>query len=427
VDLTPIRAIADAVLYEGYLLYPYRASAVKNHRRWQFGVVMAPACAAVDPTERTFTQAECVVEGGDTTALTVAVRFLQVQRRDVQQWTGDRFVPAASLPVDGVPLSTWEEGIEREIMVEVPDLPYEHGFEVAAAVHEEPVRSTRGALIGRVVRRHHALRGAVTVTAQPVPGPWRARRLRVRVENRTPMPAAPDRSAALPFAFVATHTVIGVTGGAFLSMVDPPEWAAGAVAGCVNVGTWPVLAGPPGERGLMLCAPIILYDHPQVAPESVGDLFDATEIDELLTLRTVLLSDAEKQAARATDPRAAALVARSEALTAEQLQRLHGTVRQLRPAGPAGPAGPPGEATVVVAGREVRAGGRVRLRPGVRRTDAQDTFLSGRVAVVEAVLRDIDDNPYLAVTLADDPGADLHRNHGRFRYFAPDEVEPCDG
>jgi hypothetical protein len=366
VNLDPVRQIADAVLYEGYLLYPYRASALKNRSRWQFGVVMPAAYRHTDPSDHTATQAECVVEG-EGAAVAVVLRFLQVHRRN-----------------------GWDEGIEREISVPGPG---EHPFEV------------------------DGLCGAVLVSAEPLPGPWGVRRIRVRVENRTPMPPVPDRTAALPYAFVASHTILGVTGGAFVSMVDPPEWAADAVAGCVNVGTWPVLAGSPSRRDAMLCAPIILYDHPEVAPESGTDFFDATEIDELLTLRTITLTDDEKREARATDPRAAALIDHAETLDPDAFLRLHGTIRSVRPVEPE---------TVVVQGKHITEGSRVRLRPGARRADAQDMFLAGRVAVVEAVLRDVDDQPYLAVTLVDDPGADLSRSHGRFRYFAPDEVEPCD-
>jgi len=405
VNLDAVREIADAVLYEGYLLYPYRASAVKNRSRWQFGVVMPDGYP--DPSERSYQRAECVVECGE--AFTVALRFLQVQARTVERWTGQRFEPTDALDVDDTTVTAWDEAVEREITVEVTSLPYEHTFRVDAAVHVEPVGA------GRIVRRHGDLTGTITVTADPVPGPWRARRLRVHVTNLTPPPDNGDRAAALARAFVGCHTVLGVTGGAFLSMVDPPEWAAAEVAGCVNVGTWPVLAGPPSRRDLMLCAPIILYDHPRIAPESAGDLFDGTEIDELLTLRTLTLSEAEKREARATDPRIAALLARTEALTPDQLGGMHGAIREVGPD------------SVAVAGEQVRAGSRVRLRPGQRRTDAQDMFLTGRVAVVEAVLRDLDDTMYLAVTLADDPGADIQRNHGRFRYFRPDEVEPCHG
>jgi hypothetical protein len=318
--------------------------------------------------------------------------------------------------------------VEHEIVLTPSGLPFEHPFEVAGGEEIEQTPT------GRVVRRRRALSGLVTVTAEPLPGPWGAMRLRVRVENRTSLPEAADREAALPAALVAGHTVIGVSGGRFVSMVDPPEWATEAVAGCENIGTWPVLAGPPGKHDVMLCAPIILYDHPEIAPESPGDLFDSTENDEILTLRTLALTDAEKREVRATDPRAAELLDRTENLDAEQLERLHGAIRYLRPVSEqdtpwwdpeADASVSPATDTVVVAGQRVASGSRVRLRPGARRADAQDMFLAGRLAVVEAVLLDVEDNPYLAVTLAEDPGADLQRSHGRFLYFAPDEVEPC--
>jgi hypothetical protein len=197
----------------------------------------------------------------------------------------------------------------------------------------------------------------------------------------------------------------------------------------------------------MLAAPIILPDHPQVAAESAGELYDGTEIDEILTLRTLALSDEEKAAARATDPRAAALIDRVDAMDAPTMAQLHGTIRATtahrpaaEPASPASPAGDgehvpwwdpgadasvsPGTDYVIVAGHRVARGSRVILRPGSRRADAQDMFLAGRAALVEAVLLDVDDTAYLAVTLADDPAADLQSAHGRFLYFSPDEVEP---
>jgi len=276
------------------------------------------------------------------------------------------------------------------------------------------------------------------------------------VENRT-VPPEPvhGRDEALRHALIAAHTLIGAPAGTFLSMTGPPEWAAGDVAACANVGTWPVLAGPADCRSLVLSSPVILYDHPEVAPESTGDLFDATEIDEILTLRTLALTDAEKQEARATDPRAAELIDRLDGLPPEMLDRLHGAIRYLRPAaagaphapppgsGPAGARGPgaeprpwwdPGSDASVspetdhvdIAGVRIARGSRVRMRPGARRADAQDLFLAGREAVVEAVLFDVDGAVHLAVSVPDDPAADLQRSHGRFLYFAPDEVEPLD-
>jgi hypothetical protein len=321
------------------------------------------------------------------------------------------------------------------------------------------------------VRRREPLAGAITVRAAEVPGPWRAVRLQVQVSNRTGLDVTPrSRDAALPTALVAAHTILTVTGGDFISMTDPPEWAAPAVAECRNEGGWPVLADPDGGRKVMLSSPIILYDHPELAAESPGELYDGTEIDEILTLRTLALSDAEKAEARATDPRAAALLDRVESMDAQTMAQLHGTIRSLRPRGPAQPdplaaweastvdagpvdagsvyaglvaAGPAGDAaaapwwdpeadasvspetdTVTIGGREVSRGSRVVLRPGARRADAQDMFLVGRLAEVQAVLHDVDDTPYLAVSLADQPDEDIRIAHGRFLYFMPDEVEP---
>jgi hypothetical protein len=236
-----------------------------------------------------------------------------------------------------------------------------------------------------------------------------------------------------------------VIGSAFVSLADPPEWACAAATSCENVRTWPVLIGEPGDRDVVLSSPIILQDYPEIAPESPGDLCDATEIDEILTLRTLTLTDEEKREARATDARAAAIIDRVDGMPAEILERLHGAIRSLRPVGatepvrahaePPAPWWDPGvDASVSpetdcieVGGVTVGKGSRVRLRPGVRRADAQDLFLDGRIARVEGVFLDVDERRYLAVTLEDDPAAELHQVHGRFLYFAPDEVEPLEG
>ena len=252
-------------------------------------------------------------------------------------------------------------------------------------------------------------------------------------------PVPQHREEALPWALVAAHMIISVSGGEFISMTDPPIWARAAVAECENIGGWPVLGDPDGGRQVMLSAPIILYDNPELAPESPGELYDGTEIDEILTLRTLALSDEEKVEARATDPRAAALIDRVESMDAPTMARLHGTIRSPRPAfeGQPDPAVPwwdpdmdasvsPDTDTVTIGGQQVGRGSRVRLRPGTRRSDAQDMFLIGRIAEVQAVLYDVEDHPYLAVSLADAPDEDLRIAHGRFLYFATDEVEPCE-
>jgi hypothetical protein len=469
VNLDAVRRMADAVLYEGYILYPYRASAAKNRSRWQFGVVMAPGYAAADPSETTFTQCECVLEHSGQPSVQVILRFLQVQRRSTEG--------------PGADAATWDEAVEREIEFTVgsadllgdgdrdrdahddgdshddgDDHDHGHGhghveeFAVPGGEDREPLAGQPGheGQPGYAVRRRAALAGAVSVMAVPLPGPWQAVRLRVRVENRTAAGPVPERREdALPSALVAAHVILRASGGEFISMTDPPMWAKTAVAECENVGGWPVLADPDGGREVMLSAPIILYDHPELAPESPGELYDGTEIDEILTLRTLALSDAEKIEARATDPRAAALIDRVESMDAQTLAGLHGTMRSPRPAGANAGAGgsdprdtydpsvpwwdPEADASVspdtdavIIDGHRIARGSLVRLRPGARRSDAQDMFLIGRTAEVQAVLLDVEDKPYLAVSLADDPDADIRIAHGRFLYFATDEVEPIE-
>jgi hypothetical protein len=254
--------------------------------------------------------------------------------------------------------------------------------------------------------------GACVVSAESLPGPYGIARLAVRVANETPSPAPIEsRDAALRRALVSTHLLLAIDGGKFVSVIDPPEWARPAVDGCRNERLFPVLASSGDD--VVLASPIILYDHPELAPESPGDLFDATEIDEILSLRTLALTDAEKAEARATDPRAAEIIDRVDDMPPEIWERLHGAIRTLRPVGPDGSA-PPTNVTV---------GMKVRLHPS-RSADAQDMFVADRIATVVRLETDWDGREHVAVTLDDDPGADLHHWYGRYLYFAPDELEP---
>lgn len=465
------RRVADAILYEGYLLYPYHHAAQKNQVRFQFGVLMPPGYARVDPNEASSSRTECVLECGAGAAVEVTVRFLHLQRRLVQAVSpqdGDLH-DVAALTVDGAEFTTWDEATAREqrLRALVSDLitaDRSVEFHIGAGETTEDVADSGGRSAGRLVRRWGGLDGVIRLHAERVAGPYQALRLRLDVQNTTILPGElRTRTGGLPGALIAAHSLIDVPGGTFLSMTDPPEWAAAEVAACQNIGTWPVLAGPDECTDLMLSSPVILYDHPAVAAESAGDLFDATEIDEILTLRTLTLTDAEKRQARATDGRAAELLDRLDDLPPQMLERMHGAIRYLRaaPAGatafasapdpgddidwaapeisvddvtarPSVPWWDPGSDAsvspetdhVVIDGVRVSRDSRVRMQPGSRRADAQDLFLSGREAIVDAVLFDVDGHVHLAVTPVDDPTADLHRSHGRFLYFAPDEVQP---
>lgn len=440
--------VADAVLYEGYLLYPYRASAAKNQARWQFGVLMPRLWSESGPDEPWSTQTECLLEPEEATTVRVLVRFLHVQSKTVEvvDVEAGTFNEVSGLPVDGSELIPWDEATEQEVTVTAPLARLLDGevvtpFERPGGRRVEPVHTVTGKLSGRTVRRRWPVMGSVKLSAERLEGPYGLVRLRLQLENASAWndPKA-DRSVALRHSLVAAHSLVGIDHGVFLSLLDPPEWAKPAAEACRNLHTWPVLIGEEGRRDAMLSSPIILYDHPTIAPESPGDLFDATEIDEILTLRTMALTEAEKREARATDERAAAIIDRVDNMPPEMLERLHGAVRYLRGVEGATeqedepelvPWWDPGADRtvspetdgVVVAGVTVAKGSRVRLRPG-QRADAQDMFLAGREATVEAVFLDVDGNRHLAVTLDEDPAADLQRWHGRYLYFSPDEVEP---
>ena len=343
-DFRLAQRVADAVLWEGYVLYPYRASAVKNRFRWQFGV-LTPQAYARCTGEPWAMQTECLIESDSHPTLDLRVRFLQVQARTIEVPDGDagRFRPVERLEVDGRELVTWEEGVERQVdlpsiaLADLVDHQLSLPLEFGAGRDHETVTAAAGPTVARVVRERWPVAGRVTLGAERI---GNLLRLRVVLENLTEWPegAGHPRTAALRQSLVGAHTLLALEGGAFVSLLEPPEWAADAAAACRNLDTWPVLVGEPGSRATMLSSPIILYDYPTVAPESPGDLFDATEIDEILTLRIMTLAEDEKREARGTDERARQVIDRTDALPAEVLERLHGAIRQLQVVGPE-PAG----------------------------------------------------------------------------------------
>ena len=490
VGLGAARAVADAVLYEGYLLYPYRRSSGKNRSqvRWQFGVLFPPGWAraqGLDDTsvagsaESWWQQTECLAEAGPAAQAEICIRFLQVQRRSAMQLLPDGSRrPAGELTEGGGPEFSYDEAVPREFTFRfaLADLlAGERRVELAAPGGQEtgPLASCDHPA-GRVLRRRLPVSATALISATAVPRPDASAtrpdasaarpdpsgqpqaagtrapaaglvKLRVRVENSGSVAAQLPRAEALRSSLIACHVLLAVHGGAFVSLLDPPGEAAAAARACVNVHTFPVLADSPGQRQLVLSAPLIMYDYPQIAPESPGDLHDAAEIDEILTLRALTLTDAEKREARATDGRAAAILDRVEEMPPAVLARLHGALRspatqaagaERRPENgapqaevpwwdPGADAGvSPATDSVLVAGVRLARGSLVRLRPRLSGTDPQDMFLDGQTARVEAVLLDVDGSRQLAVTLDGDPAAELNRWYGRYRYFRPEEVEP---
>jgi hypothetical protein len=466
VSLKLARAVADAVLFEGYLLYPYRSTSSKNRVRWQFGVLGPVGAAEASLGEESTMSAQCVLRDDSRNGkVTVHLRFLQLQRRCVEQATDDatRFEPVEQLSAGARTWLSWDEAVEHEIELEACDLrelgEQSRSLPVSVAGGADiEILVDDGSTVGRILRRRCPLEAAVSLAASTVDG---LVQLSVRVDNVAP--SVTDKDEAIQVSLIGAHLLVRAEHAEFVSLLEPPHDAVDAVAACTQRRFWPVLAGAPGDTDIVLISPIILYDYPEVADESAGALFDSTEIDEILTLRVMTLTDDEKAQARATDPRAAEIIDRCDSMSPEALAQLHGILRdphagvavdlpdlptfpdevgliELRDLRNADPPtfgsddvpwwDPEQDASVnpdidsvLIDGVAVSRGSMVCVHPS-RRADAQDLFFAGMTARVSAVHCDVDGEIHVAVVLVDDPAADLHEWYGRFLYFAPDELEP---
>jgi hypothetical protein len=347
-----IDRLARTLLYEGYVLYPYRASSTKNRQRFNFGTLYPRAWCEAERSDDHALQIEVLVTTRELDSVAISVRFLQ--------------------PVGGERADGWQEAREHAI-----DLVAGPG------VHTRIDRDGLGV--------------AIELTATP--DDRDTMRMRVRISNETPIALPRDddprvrRRAVQSQTLASTHVICRGSPGTFVSLLDPPTALVAAAARCEHFGAWPVLVGAPGATDAMLGSPLILYDYPTIAPESAGDLYDATEIDEILTLRVLALSDAEKEQVRALDPRARAILDRCERLEPAELGALHGAIRTRRRDG-------------------LAIGDRVVVRPSSPtqdvRTDALDSLLGGKQAEIVEVVEPIDsDDALFAVVFDDDPGRDF--------------------
>ncbi|HVH42494.1 MAG TPA: hypothetical protein VM925_09125 [Labilithrix sp.] len=301
-----VEALARAVLYEGYTLYPYRSSAPKNARRLLIGTLEASEEAEV----------RCLVVG-EAPRIGATLRYLDLDSGREETFDGPGMFARGQVAID----------VER-----------------------------RGDALHRVCAR-------VVCTGE---------------------------------ALGAAHFVLRAEGGEWVSQIDPPENLADEARLCRSRGLYPVLVGD-----AVLAAPIILGDHPALAPESHGDLFDATEIEEILVLRIQTLTEAEKAEIRAGGGRARAILERVEALEPGALEAMHGAWRD-----------------------RLAPGARVRIKPK-RRADALDLVLAGFAGTIVSREETIDGDALYCVTLDVDPGKDLgaHGFPGHRFFFGKDELE----
>jgi hypothetical protein len=339
--------IAEALLYEGYLRYPHRTYAVKTRQRFTFGRVYPKAFSAAQKgMEPCVMQTECVVQlGGGPPSVEVSVRFLHLIAREIHALSppprelagreGHTFNLVPELHLKAKQFQSSQEAFERQITP--PPLPLhdgkhackEHGFCFSAGHTVEPIRDEDEPAVGIINRRHEALHGVVEIAAEPAGK--NLFKLSVRVLNQTPMQQAQigNRDAVLMQAFISTHIALHARNAQFVSMTDPPPTCGEAVASCKNSGAWPVLIGDEEKADCttMLSSPIVLPDYPKISAGSAGNLFDATEIDEMLSLRIITKSDREKGENRQADEHARRLLERTESLQRGDRLKMHGTLR----------------------------------------------------------------------------------------------------
>lgn len=324
--------IADTIMYEGYMLYPYRRSAIKNRQRWTFGILYAPGYEEVRAgTERSQMHSECLMKASGKAAVQVRLRFLQLITKQVAERVDQAFQPVPSVAIDGHLIESWDEGVERSAQVELPIEAGEHcaDFYFPPSNSSESLLNSAGKVVANTIRRQREIRGKLRASAQRIRDDvWK---LKIDVINTSSQTfESQNRNEALLRSMLTAHCIVSSVGGEFISLLDPPGGIRDIATSCVNVGNFPVLVGANAERDTMLCSPILLYDYPRIAPESAGDFFDATEMDEMLTLRVMTLSDEEKKEMLA-DNRMRELLERTEQSARAQLMRTHGTIRGLHP------------------------------------------------------------------------------------------------
>jgi len=276
-----LEQLVTTMLYEGYALYPYTPGAVKNATPTPFGIVYPPAHAEGSLAAHDHLRLECALAAEPRAEIEACVRFLQS--------TGGG-----------------HGGTERRIDLPRTPLAELAGDGVGTEFEFEGEHTT---LTGRMCMRADELDGSLT-------------RVRVSVHNTTAVTkGVGERSTALRSSLLSTLPLATVHGGRFEAAADHPELD--------SVNTWPVLATD--EDDVVMGAAIMLPDHPELAPESKGSLFDGTEIEEALLLHVQTLSDSEREAIDGGDPAVRAMIERAVAATPEDIFRLHGRVTMRDP------------------------------------------------------------------------------------------------
>ena len=323
--------LTRTLLYEGYSLYPYHRSAIKNQKPVPFGVVFPQSYNSYNEHSHAMMQSQCIITGNEDSLINITVRFLHLKKTELFEKNENAFIPVYNLNIkDKIYQAGWQT-VERKIST--GDLPISSLVENKKIISLEFNRIYDNEAIyddeviaGRQINRISEITGTVTIEASTVDIPDTFR-LTVTVANTTPVQnaGAITRDEALCQSFLSTHLILEADDAKFISQQDPGEKWKTAVNACENKNTWPILIDEADT--MLLSSPIILYDHPQINPQSQGDLFDSTEIEEALLLHVSVLSDDEKKRIGNSDEKLQHMLNKVSQVTPEELINFHGVMK----------------------------------------------------------------------------------------------------
>ncbi len=312
-----LKNLANTLLYEGYSLFPYHRSAIKNQKPIPFGVIYPKKYNEYNQHAHSSMKSECIIAGNDDLSLNISVRFLHlIKIKADKQNTKENVQDEAECD--------WQT-IEREINsgdLKVSELiknkkTIQISFDKLNEDNNDEIKVN-------YINSVSEISGKVVIEASFVKNVENIFRITVSVSNDSLLENAEKitRDEALPQSFLSTHIILNAIDGEFISSQNPTENFTSVVSQCENIGTWPILVDE--SNTTMLSSPIILYDYPKINPQSKGDLFDSLEIEEALMLHFAVMSDDEKNRIAKSDEKLRAMINKVSNVTPEELINLHG-------------------------------------------------------------------------------------------------------
>ncbi|TFE67522.1 hypothetical protein [Methylacidiphilum caldifontis] len=413
-NLDQARQLARTLLYEGYILWPYHPKALKNNpsTRFQFGVLMPKSNEHSLHYETSSTFSYLFFIAPHTSTLEIWLRFLQLQKRIVEEKRDGDYLPVEKLFFSNKWFVSWDEAIEHELFYSFSLEQLKNNQEIFLEVPGKT--QIEDYPFGRILRQTETLKAHIKLNCTEKES---ITVFSIQLENTNQSRNASEaysRELLLKRAFLSTHFIFKLQPGQFISQQDPPPFLQPLIHSFnFQGGLWPILL----SNNLVIASPIIIEDYPQIAPESQGDDFDSTEIEELLALSTLGLSTEEKELAEATDPKVQQIFKRWNESQLDSLVRLHGVIRKMRRI-PENPL-----KSITIEQKTLSIGQQVKLHPKGR-ADIADMFYKEKIALVEEIRQDEDGKIHIGVILVDDPASELLQWQGRFYYFSPEEIEP---